>query len=251
MYKKFNTSIIVSTFILLISGCSWNDKTSQDDFTYRESILTKANNHGGLITLYRDKLKIKEDDNIRLKLANSYYLSGDSKSSLYYLKPIAHKQSESIYLLQAKSLINEGNNTDARIIVNKLLEISPSSAEAHNINGIILANSGEMAKAENAIERSRALFISDETAMNNLAVIAILDNRYADAVRILLPSYLAGKRNSLMLHNLVFSLIKLGDKKYAKKIITAEKISKEPDELILAISQISSPYQDKLSDGIE
>lgn len=49
----------------------------------------------------------------------------------------------------------------------------------------------------------------------------------------------------------MFSLVKLGDKKYAKKIITAEKMATDPDELILALSQVTRPYQDKLSYGGE
>lgn len=87
--------------------------------------------------------------------------------------------------------------------------------------------------------------------MNNLAVIAMLDNRYTDAVRILLPDYLAGKRGRLMLHNLVFSLVKVNDKRYAKKIIIAEKMAIEPDELILALSQVNRPYENKTSMDIE
>ena len=54
-----------------------------------------------------------------------------------------------------------------------------------------------------------------------------------------------------MLHNLIFSLVKLKDKKYAKKIIVAEKITRKPDELILALSQVSTPYQGKLSEEIK
>lgn len=248
MYKKLSKIIIFSVIAFMINGCSWNNGMSKKEFSYRESILTKAKNYGGLITLYRDKLKIKEDDDIRLKLANTYYLAGDTKSSLYYLGPIAHKPNESIYLLQAKNLINNNDDAEAKVVIDKLLVISPKNAEAHNIKGIILANNGEMNKAKNAIEQSRNLFIADETAMNNLAVIAILDERYSDAVRILLPDYLAGKKDSLMLHNLVFSLVKLNDNQYAKKIISAEKMAKNPDELILALSQVSNPYQDKFSD---
>lgn len=251
MYKKTNKFIIFTIFTLLLNGCSWKDNMSQKDFYYRENILTKANNYGGLINLYRNKLKVKEDDSIRLKLANAYYLAGDTHSSLYYLGPIAHKRNEYIYLLLAKNLINNNDNVGAKVAVDKLLAMSPSNAEGHNINGIILANNGDLNKAEKAIEKSRHLFISDETAMNNLAVIAILDERYRDAVRILLPDYLAGKRGSLMLHNLIFSLVKLKDKKYAKKIIIAEKITRKPDELILALSQVSTPYQDKLSEEIK
>ncbi|EOZ7425070.1 tight adherance operon protein, partial [Yersinia enterocolitica] len=218
---------------------------------YRESILLKANNHAGLITLYRNKLKVKEDESIRLKLANAYYLTGDSKSSLYYLQPISHKENASIYMLQAKNLINNNDNEGAKIVVSKLLAISPNNAEAHNLNGIILANEGEIHKSEIAIEKSRALFISDEIAMNNLAVVAMLDDRYTDAVRILLPDYLAGKRGRLMLHNLVFSLVQLGDIQYAKKIIVAEKMSDNPDQLVLALSQVASLRPENLTREIK
>ncbi|CNI47199.1 TPA: hypothetical protein PXP67_004055 [Yersinia enterocolitica] len=149
-------------------------------------------------------------------------------------------------MLQTKNLISNNDNATAKIVVNKLLAISPDNAEAHNLNGIILANDGEINKAEAAIEKSRSLFISDEIAMNNLAVTAMLDDRYSDAVRILLPDYLAGKRGSLMLHNLVFSLVQLGDTQYAKKIIVAEKMAENPDQLILALSQVTNLRQERL-----
>ncbi|UXD26624.1 Flp pilus assembly protein TadD, contains TPR repeat [Yersinia enterocolitica] len=250
MNKKLNTIMIFLIFTFILSGCS-NNNVSNKEFYYRESILLKANNHAGLITLYRNKLKVKEDESIRLKLANAYYLTGDSKSSLYYLQPISHKENASIYMLQAKNLIDNNNNDGAKIVVSKLLAISPNNAEAHNLNGIILANEGEIHKSEIAIEKSRALFISDEIAMNNLAVVAMLDDRYTDAVRILLPDYLAGKRGRLMLHNLVFSLVQLGDIQYAKKIIVAEKMSDNPDQLVLALSQVASLRPESLTREIK
>ncbi|MFW5402722.1 tight adherance operon protein, partial [Yersinia sp. 1252 StPb PI] len=99
MYKQCKKTITTSLLIFMISGCSLNSGISNKEFLYRESILLKANNHAGLITLYRTKLKQKEDDTIRLKLANAYYLTGDTKSSLYYLQPMINKPSESIYIL--------------------------------------------------------------------------------------------------------------------------------------------------------
>ncbi|HEN3603544.1 TPA: tetratricopeptide repeat protein [Yersinia enterocolitica] len=243
MSKKISITITALLFTVVLSGCSTNNSISSKEFYYRESILLKANNYPGLITLYRDKLKSKKDDSVRLKLANAYYLTGDIKSSLYYLRPISHKENASIYMLQTKNLISNNDNAAAKIVVNKLLAISPDNAEAHNLNGIILANDGEINKAEAAIEKSRSLFISDEIAMNNLAVTAMLDDRYSDAVRILLPDYLAGKRGNLMLHNLVFSLVQLGDAQYAKKIIVAEKMAENPDQLILALSQVTNLRQ--------
>ncbi|MBS0054008.1 tetratricopeptide repeat protein [Yersinia sp. Marseille-Q3913] len=246
MYNKIKSTFAVSVFVFLITGCSSNH-VSQKEFSYRESILLKANNYGGLISLYRDQLKRKEDDSVRLKLANAYYLAGDSQSSLYYSKPIVDKENESYYILQTKNLINSNDTIAANIAVKKLLVISPNNSEAHNLNGIILANKGEIHKAKTAFEQARSLFISDETAMNNLAVVAMLDERYTDAVRILLPDYLAGNKNPPLLHNLVFSLIQLGDTSYAKKIIIADKMATDPDELILALSQVSHLRQQKLN----
>ncbi len=246
MFKAIKSAMAISIFIFLINGCTSNT-ISKKEFSYRESLLVKANNYGGLINLYREKLKIREDDTVRIKLANAYYLAGDSKSSLYYLQSVSDKKNESFYLIQTKNLINQNKVIAAKIAVKELLTISPNNAEAHNLNGIILANSGETKKAEKAFEQSRSLFINDETAMNNIAVVAMLDNRYTDAVRILLPDYLSGNKNSLILHNLVFSLIKLGGKQYAKKIIIAEKMANEPDELLLALSQVEHLHQIKLS----
>lgn len=246
MYNKFKSILAISLFTFIITGCSSNN-LSKKEFSYRESNLLKANNYGGLISLYREQLKTKENDAVRLKLANAYYLAGDSQSSLYYSKPIVDKENESYYILQTKNLINSNDNVAAKIAVKKLLAISPKSSEAHNLHGIILANDGETHQAKIAFEQARTLFISDETAMNNLAVVAMLDERYTDAVRILLPDYLAGNKNPQLLHNLVFSLIQLGDTAYAKKIIIADKMATDPDELILALSQVSHLRQEKLS----
>ncbi|EIS84709.1 flp pilus assembly protein TadD, partial [Yersinia pestis PY-66] len=63
--------------------------------------------------------------------------------------------------------------------------------------------------------------------------------------KILLPDYLSGKRNNLILHNLVFALIKMGDTRYAKNIIEAERLSDNADELVLALSQVDSFPQEQ------
>ncbi|WP_016607239.1 hypothetical protein, partial [Yersinia pestis] len=113
------------------------------------------------------------------------------------------------------------------------------------LKGIILANRGDTAGARTAIVQSQALFIQEDIARNNIAVISMLDNRYEDAVKILLPDYLSGKRNNLILHNLVFALIKMGDTRYAKNIIEAERLSDNADELVLALSQVDSFPQEQ------
>lgn len=107
MFKKINITIVFLFLIMLVNGCSWNKKMDKKEFTHRETILTKAKNYGGLITLYRNELKIEENDDIRLKLATAYYQSGDTKSSLYYLQPIVHKKMSLFIYCKLKILLIE------------------------------------------------------------------------------------------------------------------------------------------------
>ena len=120
-----------------------------------------------------------------------------------------------------------------------MLQREPQSAEAYNLKGIALAQSGKLTEGYVAIEKSRSLFIADDVAINNMAMIAILDHRYQDAVSLLLPQYLRGRKQSQLLHNLVLSLVKVGDRRYARDIIQNESLSEKSDELIDALAMIN------------
>ncbi|EIS84699.1 flp pilus assembly protein TadD, partial [Yersinia pestis PY-66] len=74
----------------------------------------------------------------------------------------------------------EGDNSGATTVLHRLLSIAPHNPEAHNLKGIILANRGDTAGARTAIVQSQALFIQEDIARNNIAVISMLDNRYED-----------------------------------------------------------------------
>lgn len=236
-------------FSFMLSGC--NNMQSMDDksLSYKEDILLSAKNYNGLIDLYRGWLKQKEDPKIRYKLANYYYLVGDSKSSLYYLQPLMEKPDDTIYLLQIKNLIALKEYDKAIRTAEMLLQRSPESSDAYNLKGVALAESGRLTDGKAAIERSRELFIADDVAINNLAMIAIIDNRYDDSVRLLLPQYLRGRKGDRLLHNLVFSLVKVGDTRYARDIIESEKLSDNPDGIIEALNQVNNISNSKGRDN--
>lgn len=112
---------IMIVILLLLSGCQNPKNMTTKDFQYRESIFIKAKNHNGLIDLYRDALKQKEDNKIRFKLAEVYYLIGNSKSSIYYLESLQSEDNNEVNMLIAKNLINLGENEKALLITNRLL----------------------------------------------------------------------------------------------------------------------------------
>ena len=80
-------------------------------------------------------------------------------------------------------------------------------------------------------------------------MIAIIDNRYDDSVRLLLPQYLRGRKGDRLLHNLVFSLVKVGDTRYARDIIESEKLSDNPDGIIEALNQVNNISNSKGRDN--
>lgn len=234
LITKYKIMIVI---LLLLSGCQNPKNITDKDFQYRESIFIKAKNHHGLIDLYRDVLKQKEDNKIRFKLAEVYYLIGNSKSSIYYLESLKSEDNDEVNMLIAKNLINLGENEKALLITNRLLMKKLKSAELHNLHGIALANNGNLAQARKELETARSLFLPEQAALNNLSVVAMLDERYEESVRLLLPGYLDGKADKTMLHNLIFSLVKMGDITYARKIIKSEGLSDNIDELLIALSK--------------
>ncbi len=234
-YKK---AIPILIYILLLSGCVAPTPKTQNDLTFQEDILLKAKNYNGLINLYRSWLKGKEDPNVRLKLARYYYLSGDYKSSLYYLQPLATKPDLNVYTLQAQNMIAMGDYLHAQRVTDRMLERDPQSAEAYNLRGIAMALSGKLGDGGGSIQKARDLFIADDVAINNLAMIALLDQRYQDAVGLLLPQYLRGRKQPRLLHNLVLALVKVGDVRYARDILRNENLSDYPDELLDALGRV-------------
>lgn len=234
--KKITMGLL---FVALLSGCVQRTPTSTSDMNYQEDILLKAKNYNGLINLYRSWLKKKEDPAARLKLARYYYQSGDYKSSIYFMQPLFKTPDLNVYTLQAQNMIALGDYPQAIRVTEKMLQREPQSAEAYNLKGIALAQSGKLTEGYAAIEKSRSLFIADDVAINNMAMIAILDHRYQDAVSLLLPQYLRGRKQSQLLHNLVLSLVKVGDRRYARDIIQNESLSEKSDELIDALAMIN------------
>ncbi|MCE9909059.1 tetratricopeptide repeat protein [Hafnia paralvei] len=223
----------------LLSGCIQRVPSSTSDMNYREDILLKAKNYNGLINLYRSWLKQKEDPAVRLKLARYYYQSGDYKSSLYFMQPLFKTPDLNVYTLQAQNMIALGDYPQAIRVAEKMLQREPQSAEAYNLKGVAQAQSGKLMEGLQSIEKARSLFIADDVAINNMAMVAVLDHRYQDAVSLLLPQYLRGRKQSQLLHNLVLSLVKVGDRRYARDIIINEGLSERSDELIDALAMIN------------
>lgn len=245
MYKrKINRCILIITLSCLLQGCQ--DGLLRGGKTYRvaennEKVLTQAHNYSALIKLKRDELQKNEDPEVRLQLAQYYYLMKDYDASLYYLKKLLETQPGiEAYLLQSKNLAAQEKYPSALRFVDMALLKQRNHGEALNLKGVIQAETGNFKAALENFEQARNAFYHEENVVNNIAVIHILEKRYHTAVQLLLPIYLRGYQEEQLMHNLTFALVKTGDLNYAKQIVKQSGYKKNPDLLVAKLFRIQS-----------
>ncbi|MFZ7343981.1 tetratricopeptide repeat protein [Avibacterium volantium] len=239
MFSKATRLFTLLSAAVLLSACSQSvfTKFNQQDISVKEKFYLSSNNYRELISLYRDSLKEKEDPVIRYKLAESYYSVGDSRSSQLYLEPLLTSKDkkaniQDALLLQIKNNLHSGDYRQAIDNAENMLLSYPNNGETYNLLGIAYAKLGNYKQAKDNFNKARSYFVDDVKVLNNLAMIEILQKNYAGAVDILLPQYANGVKDSRLVHNLVFALVKKGDKKYALDIIEKESLSKNPEILV-------------------
>ena len=243
MYSKSLKNVLLCSIILSVTACSavLNKRPlSTDKITAKETLYQSTNNNDALIAMYRDVLKNKEDPVTRYKLSEIYYKKGDSNSSLLYLKPLltnGGQLTEKAKIFQARNLSQLKRYQEALEVENGLLTSTPKNGEVYNLRGVTYALMGNPNKANEDINKAREYFLNDAVAVNNLAMLNIVNGDYRNAVSLLLPQYLNGIREQRLVHNLIFALVKNNDIDYAKDIIVKENINSSPDDLINALKK--------------
>ena len=226
--------------LCLISGCQRSSFNEQSiDHRQKEYLLTKVNNYQGLISLYRERLSQKDDRDTRYRLAELYYQVEDYESSRHYLKPLLENaREEKGWLLESKNLLEMGKTEEALAALGRVQKMAPDSGEAWNLRGVLLAQSGEFKQAEQAFEQARLRFVEDRIVLNNLAMLAIMQENYQVARDYLMPLYARGNISQKMLHNLVFVLVKLQDYQGAEAILRQEKMVANRDGLLESLARV-------------
>ncbi|MDO5053938.1 MAG: tetratricopeptide repeat protein [Pasteurella oralis] len=243
MFSKLTKKTALCILVLSVVGCSTNinqKNMSPESVIAKETLYESTQNYSALISLYRDVLKAKEDPLTRYKLAQTYYQKGDSSSSLLYLAPLLADDTKigtQAKTLQVKNLIQLQKFSEAISVANELLIKLPNDGEVYNLRGIAHAQNGNLSQARDDINKAREFFINDNVAVNNLAMLNIINGDFNNAVSLLLPQYLNGIREPRLIHNLVFALVKNGDFDYAKDIIVKERLNTSPDDLISALKK--------------
>ncbi len=245
MFNKLYQSMLIMNIVLGVSACATQNKDNfaNSSIEIKEKVYNSMGNYSNLVKLYREKLANMQDKkssayySYMYKLSKAYFDKEDYESALLYIKPLIEVKDyrEKALLLQLKSLVQLKQDIQALKIAQELIKINPQNADVYNSQGIAYAQLGQLAKAKDSFNKARSYFLNDTIALNNLAMVAIINEKYSEAIRLLLPLYSNGQRDQRLIYNLVFALIKAGDEKYAKQIIENENLNSNPSELIRAL----------------
>lgn len=238
MGKLVYVMFLLSNFFL--EGCvtqSGNNNVINEE--QKEFILVKMNDYQGLIKLYREKLNQKENEKTRYILAKYYHSAMDYESSRHYLAPLlANNPDENVLLLESKNLLEQGHIAEALGRVKAVLSKNAANGEALNTQGVLLAQQGDYLAAKVSFDKARTHFVDEEKVINNLAMLAIMQEDYPTARDYLAPLYSRGYMGENLLHNLVFVLVKLRDFEGAEAVLHRAKNVDASDGLLESLSKI-------------
>ena len=231
--------MVVCSILLFVVGCQ--NSTLKYDVNEQQKIYINetTKNYGGLIELYKQRLQRADTEDTRHKLARAYYQSNDFQAVKRVLEPIIKKtKNDGILILYGHVESRLGHNDTALEYLNKAIEINSKNGEAYNVKGIVLLKKRQYDAARYAFNEARENFYDENKVTNNLAMLAILNKDYTEAYNQLNILYTKGYRDQTILHNLLFTLVKLDKMQLAKSFCLAHKLSNEPDILVQELKRI-------------
>ena len=231
--------MVVCSMLFFVVGCQNN--TVKYDMNEQQKIYINetTKNYGGLIEIYKQRLKREDTEDTRHKLARAYYLSNDFNAVKRVLEPIIkNTKNDGILILYGHVESRLGHNDTALEYLNRAIEIDSKNGEAYNVKGIVLLKKRQYDAARFAFHEARENFYDENKVTNNLAMLSILNKEYSEAYKQLNILYTKGYRDQTILHNLLFTLVKLDKLQLAKSFCIAHKLSNEPDILIQELRRI-------------
>ena len=230
---------IFSVLLMVTTGCQNSTTLRNLDEEQKIYIHETTKNYGGLIELYKNRLKQKDTEDSRYKLAQTYYLLLDYGSAKHALSSVVDKsQNDKTLILYSRVLYRQGDYANALAYLEKAAAINPNNGEGYNLQGIVRTRVGQYDAARASFNKARDLFYDENKVVNNLAMLSILDKEYREAYNYLNILYKKGYRNNVLLHNILYTLVKLNEDQVAERFCVEHQLSKRPTILVQELKRI-------------
>ncbi|OCG21519.1 hypothetical protein A9G22_09350, partial [Gilliamella sp. App2-1] len=243
--------IVVCSILFFATGCQNSTLRYDLDEQQKIYIHETTKNYGGLIEIYKQRLQRTDSEDTRHKLAQIYYLSNDFDAVKRVLKPVLREtKNDSILVLYGHVESRLGHNDIALEYLNKAIAINQKNGEAYNVKGIVLLKKRQYDAARYSFNLARENFYDENKVTNNLAMLSILNKEYNEAYKHLNILYTKGYRDQTILHNLLYTLVKLNKMQLAKSFCIGHRLSNDPDILIQELRQIEPVDAIKFNESI-
>ncbi len=256
--------LLIACFTVLLSACAATGvktaSNTQSDQpvskqkaataidTPNEKLLLAAENHAGLISLYKQQLDRAEtdaeSDTLRLKIADSYLATGDFESALFYLEPViaAGRGSAGLFLVKSRAHLSAGQPSEAlqaAIVAHGFhTGFGAGSPGIDNQLGKVQAELGNYDSARRHFLNARQGMMDDAVVKNNLAMLDMLEGHYDAAADRLLTLQMSGQADQQVRANLAIALAKSGRYQQFSSIFGEDK-----REQTVALFQLLSSVQ--------
>ncbi|CZF81100.1 Tetratricopeptide repeat protein [Grimontia celer] len=216
--------IIVAASFLVLTACSSSGIVDEYAGEKGEQLLLQTGNYASLVKRYQEQLKANPSPELRHKLADALYKSGDPEAAQFQLAliPLEAIEDAKLEMLRANVLYDLDRLNAAEKHVNTALRLDNGNSEAYNLKGLLLAQRGELEKAKQAFENARLNGFNDATIKNNLAMVAMLRGDFNQAADILWPLVVNGRADQIVKANLLLSLAKSGRSREFSQLLASE-----------------------------
>lgn len=227
--------LILAMTALVLSGCvsttGKGTKIAKGELS-NEQVLKSSGNTGELIRLYKNELKKKDEDSLRLKLVNAYIANQDYESALFYLKPLISQEPvpAPAAFAAGKANFNLGDWAVARHYLELANRQEPDNASVMNLMGVVLSYQGDLNQARDWFVQARNAMADDLEIKNNLALLDIFEGNFADAKLKLESLSRGGEISPRVRANLAIVYAKLGEAEHFAQLMP--EMSRE-DRIIL------------------
>ncbi|ENM5895148.1 tetratricopeptide repeat protein [Vibrio mimicus] len=223
--------------VILLTACS----SVSNELRTKEELLVNSGESQQLIEFY--KANIKDVPEYKVKLVNAYLDAKDTKSAELYTNTYnSNDLNEPKYILSLARLNYEKGSFDkSSALLEQYRQEGGDNHEYHLMMGKIFAQQKKYSAAIEHFEESRKQGASDRDALNNIAVVHLIQGNDAEAMDILYRLYSETPQDEKIRSNLIVAAVNASRPDVALEVLKYNSTEEQARKQLAVLMKSSKP----------